>query len=58
MLDDVALCVHLGWTHAELMSQPSRFIERLIIYVNTAADQQQREQQRLEDEIRNLRNRK
>jgi hypothetical protein len=33
LLDDVALCVNMGWTHGELLGQPSRFIERLRVYL-------------------------
>ena len=55
LLDDVALCVQMGWTHEELTRQPTRFIERLQIYLGAIADKQSREQRRLEEEIERLR---
>jgi len=51
LIDDVALCVQLGWTHEMLMGQPTRFVERTKIYLNTICDAQRRENQRLEDEF-------
>lgn len=55
LLDDVALCVQMGWTHEELQRQPVRFMERLQIYLGAVADKQSREQERLEEEIERLR---
>ena len=54
LLDDVALCVQMGWTHGELMRQPARFVEKLRIYLDAVGDKQAREQRRLEDELRQL----
>lgn len=54
LLDDVSLCVQMGWTHDELMRQPSRFVEKLQIYLDVVGDRQAREQRRLEDEIRKM----
>ena len=42
----------MGWTHEELESQPVRFIEKLKSYLETLADLQEREANRLEEEIR------
>ena len=54
MIDDVAVCVQMGWTYMELMSQPARFIMRLGVYLSTLADIQLRESRRMEDELRRL----
>jgi len=55
LLDDVILCVQLGWTLDELERQPTRFVEKLQIYLNTLADRRSREQERFEDEIQRIR---
>ena len=55
LLDDVALCVQMGWTHGELMGQPARFVERLRVYLDALGDKQAREQRRLEEELERLR---
>ena len=57
LLDDVVLCVQMGWTHGELVSQPVRFVERLRIYLDALGNQQERERRRLEEEIDRLRRR-
>jgi len=57
LIDDVALCVQMGWTHGELMRQPVRFVEKLQIYLDTLADKQDRERHRLEEEIERMRRR-
>ena len=57
LLDDVSLCVQMGWTHGELMAQPSRFVDRLRIYLDALGDLQERERRRLEEEIDRLRRR-
>ena len=57
LLDDVSLCVQMGWTHGELMAQPSKFVDRLRIYLDALGDQQERERRRLEEEIDRLRRR-
>ena len=57
LLDDVNLCVQMGWTYGELMSQPVRFVERLRIYLDALGDQQERERRRLEEELDRLRRR-
>jgi len=55
LLDDVSLCVQMGWTHEELMGQPARFVERLRVYLNALGDRQERERRRLDEEIDRLR---
>jgi len=55
LLDDVALCVQMGWTHEELTRQPVRFVEKIGAYLAAVADKQSREQRRLEEEIERLR---
>jgi len=55
LLDDVSLCVQMGWTHEELMRQPVRFVEKLRIYLDEVGDRQERERRRLEEEIERLR---
>ena len=54
LLDDVALCATMGWTHVEFTAQPARFIERLGVYLETLADVRAREGRRLDDELRRL----
>jgi len=58
LLDDVSLCVQMGWTHEELMRQPVRFVEKLRIYLDEIGDRQERERRRLEEEIERLRRRR
>ena len=55
LLDDISLCVQMGWTHEELMKQPTRFVERLRVYLDAVGDKQAREQRRLEEDIDRLR---
>ncbi len=55
LLDDVALCVNMGWTHGELLEQPSRFIERLKAYLNALGVTQDGERRRLEGELDRMR---
>ena len=55
LLDDVALCVQMGWTHGELMRQSARFVEKLRVYLDAVADKQERERRRLKEEINRLR---
>lgn len=55
LLDDVALCVNMGWTHGELLEQPSRFIERLRVYLNALGDAQDGERRRIEGELDRMR---
>lgn len=57
LLDDVSLCVQMGWTHEELLGQPARFVEKLRIYLDAVANKQDRERRRLEEEIERLRRR-
>lgn len=52
LVDDVSLCVQLGWTHEELMAQPARFIDRVKVYLNTVANIQRKETEHLEEELR------
>lgn len=54
LVDDVALCVQMGWTLEELQGQPARFVERLQIYLGTVADRQSREHERIEEELDRL----
>ena len=57
LLDDVSLCVQMGWTYGELMGQPAWFVERLRVYLDALGDRQERERRRLEEEIDRLRRR-
>ena len=57
LLDDVSLCVQMGWTHEELIAQPARFVERLRVYLDALGDRQERERRRLEEEFDRLRRR-
>ena len=54
LLEDVAICATMGWTHDELNAQPAGFVERLGFYLETLANERSREEQRLEDELRRL----
>ena len=55
LLDDISLCIQMGWTHEELMKQPTRFVERLRVYLDAVGDKQAREQHRIEEDIDRLR---
>ena len=56
-MEDVALCVQMGWTLEELESQPAHFIEKLKAYLGALTDLQEKEANRLEEELRRLRGR-
>jgi len=51
LLEDVILCVNMGWTYQELMHQPAEFVERLKIYLNTEARKRELEMERMQSEI-------
>jgi len=55
LLDDVTLCVQMGWTHGELVRQPARFVEKLRVYLDALGDKQDKERRRLEEEMDRLR---
>jgi len=55
LLDDVSLCVNMGWTYEELMRQPARFVEKLRVYMDAIGDKESRERRRFEDEIARMR---
>ena len=57
LLDDVTLCVQMGWTCEELERQPVRFVERLRVYLDALGDRQERERRRLEEELDRLKGR-
>ena len=57
LLDDVSLCVQMGWTWEELERQPVRFVERLRVYLDALGDRQERERRRLEEELDRLKGR-
>lgn len=57
LVNDVALCHVMGWTFDQLQEQPARFIERLSVYLETLGSERAREDRRLEDELRRLKNR-
>jgi hypothetical protein len=58
LLDDICICVQMGWTHGELVRQPARFVEKLRIYLDAVAYKEERERRRFEEEIGRLRRRK
>jgi len=58
LLEDVILCVSMGWTHEELMCQPAEFVERLKIYLNAEARKRDLEMERLKQEIESARYRR
>jgi len=55
LLEDVILCVSMGWTYQELMRQPAEFVERLKIYLNTEARKRESEMERMRSEIESAR---
>jgi hypothetical protein len=55
LLDDVSICVQLGWTHEMLVRQPARFVEKVAIYLEAAGEKLERERRRLEEEVRRRR---
>ena len=55
LLEDVALCAAMGWTHEDLAAQPARFVEKLGVYLEAVGDAQDRERRRLEEELNRLR---
>jgi len=48
----------MGWTHDQLQRQPSRFSDRLSVYLETLGRERERQDRRLEDELRRLRNKR
>ena len=58
LLEDVILCVNMGWTYQELMRQPAEFVERLKIYLNTEARKRELEIECMRSEIENARYRR
>jgi len=58
LLDDVGLCVQMGWTLDELAGQPVRFVEKLRAYLDALGDRQERERRRLEEDLDRLRRRR
>jgi len=54
LLEDVLICLNTGWTYEQLLMQPSKFIEKLKIYLTTTSDLQIRERKRFEEELRRL----
>jgi hypothetical protein len=57
LIDDVSLCVQMGWTLEELQAQPVRFIKKLQVYLGTISELQERESRRLEEELHRHRRR-
>lgn len=51
LLDDVLLCLQTGWTYQELSRQPSRFVEKVRIYLNAENRRRLREAERMRDEL-------
>ncbi len=51
LTEDVALCLATGWTLDQLEAQPAGFVERLSVYLEAVAGMQDRERQRLEEEL-------
>jgi len=44
----------MGWTWEELQHQPTRFLERLRIYLGSLEDMQRREERKLEEELKRM----
>jgi len=55
LVEDIVLCVTMGWTYQELMRQPAEFVERLKIYLNTEARKRELEMERMRNEIESAR---
>jgi hypothetical protein len=51
---DLAICAAMGWTADQLAAQPTRFIERLGLYLDALARERVREQRRAEEKIRRM----
>lgn len=58
LTDDVSLCYAMGWTLEQLEEHPTEFIDRLAVYLETLGNEKKREDQRVEDELRRLRNKR
>jgi len=54
LINDIVLCVEMGWTKQQLEVQPAQFVEKLQIYLNTVKDNQERERRRIEEDIKRL----
>lgn len=52
ILDDLLLCMQLGWTPQELRQQEAKTVEIIKTYLSALAEKQRRENQRVEDEMR------
>lgn len=55
LLNDVILCLATGWTQQELEAQDAKFVEKLILYLNTESDKRQKEVDRMKDEVERAR---
>ncbi len=54
ILNDVVLCVSMGWTFDELQAQPARFIEMLSVYLEATATQNDARARQVEAQIDRL----
>jgi len=55
LLEDVVLCLTMGWTYGELMEQPAEFVDRLKVYLNAVSRKRELESERVRHEIENMR---
>ena len=55
LLEDVVLCLTMGWTYRELMEQPAEFVDRLKVYLNAVSRKREMESERMKREIENMR---
>ena len=51
ILEDVSLCVRMGWTLGQLRRQPAGFVEVLRVYLGAVDDVQSRENRRLTEDV-------
>lgn len=58
LLDDIILCVTMGWTHEELMQQPAEFVDRLKVYLKAESRKRELETERVKHEIESMRYRR
>lgn len=58
LLDDVILCVTMGWTREELMRQPAEFVDRLKVYLNAESRKRELEMEHVKHEIESMRYRR
>ena len=57
LLDDLLLCIQLGWTPQELYQQDAKTVEIIKLYLSALAEKQRREGERAKVEMERLKRR-